>query len=168
LAYNFKVILEPADFKPHNPTRGRKFQATFGTPLKRLDRFVETLFGEPHDLRGGWIYFESVIFEPRNLNKLLTAKGIPLLNLNERALRAESGEEAHKLLKAALGDWVDFFFGLDPGRIAIYADHDEFTTVYASRKDRLDRIIKGMEAIGIKEEDYVRPKVEISRKGRSR
>ena len=41
---------------------------------------------------------------------------------------------------ATLGDWLDFIFVPEPGSIAIYADHDEYATIYAQTRSNLNRV----------------------------
>lgn len=158
------MIVEPPGTKIHNPTRGRHFQVTFGTPRERLDTFVGTLIGDPCDVKGAWIYVETVVFEPRSLSKLLEAQGIECPYLQDRVVRAETAQEARELLRAALNDWVDFFFELEPGRFALYADHDDFTTLYTARENRLKRTVRAMRELEFEVADYTRPRLDLPKK----
>jgi hypothetical protein len=45
-----------------------------------------------------------------------------------------SDKEIAPLLEAALGDWVDFLFVPVPKPFAIYADHDDYITLYANSR----------------------------------
>ena len=38
------------------------------------------------------------------------------------------------LLQASFADWVDFLFVPSPDRFVLYADHDEWTTVFAANE----------------------------------
>jgi hypothetical protein len=55
------------------------------------------------------------------------------------------------LLEALLGDWLDFYFAPEPKHILLYADHDEYTTVFASRKGPLSQAANRLSALGIRE-----------------
>lgn len=46
----------------------------------------------------------------------------------------------HELLKAALSDWVDFWYVPTPRVFMIYADHDEYSTFFADTKSSLNRV----------------------------
>ena len=60
-------------------------------------------------------------------------------------------EETHRLLIASFSDWVDFWFVPQPKSFAIYADHDEYTTFYASTKSNLARVVTPLLENGFKE-----------------
>ena len=52
------------------------------------------------------------------------------------------------LLQAALGDCVDFVFVPAPEVIALYTDHDQYTTFYAQDDATLKAVISRLEAAG--------------------
>jgi hypothetical protein len=47
---------------------------------------------------------------------------------------AAGPEEIAALLEAAWGDWLDFYFPPSPKRFQLFADHDEYTTVFGATK----------------------------------
>jgi len=65
----------------------------------------------------------------------MARNSITLQNHWDMNLSAEGREDIAELLEAALGDWVDFVFLPFPELMAIYGDHDEYTTFYC--KDSL-------------------------------
>jgi hypothetical protein len=56
-----------------------------------------------------------------------------------------------------LGDWVDFVFVPTPEVVAIYADHDEYTTFYTRDNTTLKNLASGLEKSGFEAvRDYTR------------
>jgi hypothetical protein len=106
------------------------FQQTFMTPLRDLNRFV-AIFLAPFSLERGALSTDEVVFEPKNLLRLLASNSSSAENCYDLKIQATGQMEIADLLQAALGDWVDFVFVPSPEVIAIYADHDEYTTFYA-------------------------------------
>lgn len=126
-----------------------KFQATFLTPLKDLRRFVATIASAGRPERAS-VTIETTVFEPKHLLKLLSSRSIPARNLNNVTLTAANQDEVASLLEAALGDWADFLFIPEPSAFAIYADHDEYTTLYADSHLSLSQVVKPLENAGFK------------------
>ena len=110
------------------------FQQTFKTPLKELARFVSVVLGQ-FDFEKASLSTDEVVFEPRDVLELMARNSITLQNHWDMNLSAEGREDIAELLEAALGDWVDFVFLPFPELMAIYGDHDEYTTFYC--KDSL-------------------------------
>ena len=137
------------------PTEGIKqfraapwpFQSTFLTPMKNLSGFVGALLAR-FVLEYGGLQTDIVVFEPLNLLELLSTRSIPVNDTWHFILEAEGQVEIAELLEAALGDSVDFIFVPSPGSFAIYADHDEYTTVYASTDSELRNLVSGLQAAG--------------------
>jgi hypothetical protein len=127
------------------------FQQTFKTPLKSLEPFVSAILSEIEP-RGATAAIEQVVFEPKHLLALLDAHSIPPQPLSRRQLTATAKGEVATLLQAALSDWVDFLFVPEPKSFTIYADHDEYTTVFAHSRSNLSRVTgplttQGFEAV---------------------
>jgi hypothetical protein len=136
------------------------FQKTFKTPLEDLSRFVSVILG-PFEPEKGTLSTDEVVFEPRRLLELMARNSITVENQWDLNLGAEGREDIADLLEAALGDWVDFVFLLSPGSIAIYADHDEYTTFYCLDQSVLanlgsELVQAGFESIS----NYIRGRVE--------
>jgi hypothetical protein len=123
------------------------FQQTFTTPLKDLKRFVST-FLAPFSLEKGALITDQVVFEPRNLLRLLETKSLSVDNYYDLKIQATGQLEIANLLQAALGDCVDFVFVPSPEVIAIYTDHDEYTTFYAQDNATLKTVISRLETAG--------------------
>jgi hypothetical protein len=134
-----------------------KAQRTFETPLKDLHRFVQTLLS-PIELEGAVLETDQIVFEPKNLLSLANRHSIPIQNQWEFALRADGKDSVTELLEAVLGDWVDFTFVPSPADFAIYADHDEYVTIYAPGTTEVDAIASVLISAGFKYvNDYERP-----------
>ena len=113
------------------------------------------LAGDP-PIAGASVTIEQVVFTPDHFEKLLIAHKLPL-DYRDNGVVAETRQEASALLVAALGGWLDFFFVPEPKRFILYADHDEYTTLYAPRKGALSAIGGALIKAGFKEDpDYVR------------
>ena len=132
-------------------------QRTFATPLKRLPAFVGAILGESAPIRGASAFVESIVFEPKHLRNLLEANGLPKSYGVEWTIAAKGREESAALLESLLADWLDFYFAPEPKHILLYADHDEYATLFASKKGPLSRAADRLKAIGVREiTDYAR------------
>jgi hypothetical protein len=123
------------------------FQQTFKTPLKDLNRFVTT-FLAPFCLDRGAMSTDEVVFEPKDLLHLLANNSLSVEDQYHLAIQAEGQQAIADLLQAALGDWVDFIFISSPEVLAIYADHDEYTTFYTRDDATLKNVASGLEKSG--------------------
>jgi hypothetical protein len=123
------------------------FHQTFKTPLKDLTRFVST-FLAPFSLERGALSIDEVVFEPKDLLHLLATNSLSVVDYGHLTIRATGQREVAELLQAALGDWVDFVFVSSPEVIAIYADHDEYTTFYAQDDAILKIVASRLETAG--------------------
>jgi len=123
------------------------FQQTFTTPLKDLNRFVSTFLG-PFSLEKGALITDQVVLEPRNLLCLLAGKSLSVDNYYDLKIQATGQMEIAKLLQAAFGDCIDFIFVPSPEVIAIYTDHDEYTTFYAQDDATLQTLRSRLETAG--------------------
>jgi hypothetical protein len=103
----------PGAFKKFKRTPWR-FQQTFRTPLKDLDRFVETILATAR-IEHCTITIDEVLFDPKNVRAALPHANIALNH--DFSIEAD-GEEVKKLLAAAFSDWIDFLFV--PGSQAIH------------------------------------------------
>jgi hypothetical protein len=123
------------------------FQQTFRTPLKDLHRFV-TAFLAPFSLEKGTISTDEVVFEPKDLLNLLANDSLSVQDQYHLTIQAEGQQALADLLQAALGDWIDFVFVSAPEVVAIYADHDEYTTFYTRDDATLKNLASGLEKSG--------------------
>jgi hypothetical protein len=132
------------------------FQQTFKTPLKDLNRFVAT-FLAPFSLVRGALSIDQVVFEPKDLLQLLTSRSLHVRDHYHLTIQAAGQKEIAELLQAALGDWVDFIFVPSPEVIAIFADHDEYTTFYTRDDSTLKSVSSNLETAGFEAvSDYTR------------
>ena len=147
---------DPGSLSRLRRTAQTQLQQTFITPLDRLPAFVNALLVEG-PLRAASLVVETVVFEPKHLDALLTARGLSLEYGRDLSVLAEGPDESEALLTAALGDWLDFYYRPDPRRFLLYADHDEYTTLFAARKGHLAKVAAALAAGGFTEvTGYVR------------
>jgi hypothetical protein len=106
-------------------------QRTFRTPLDRLPDFVECLLTSDPPLACASAIVKQVVFTPKHLDALLTSHHLVLEYHVGRTIVAADGAESSALLKALLADWLDFFFETSPPGFVLFADHDEYTTLFA-------------------------------------
>jgi hypothetical protein len=134
-----------------------EFQQTFETPLRDLPRFVARIVSAGGPLQGGSLIIDLVVFEPRNLIDMLVAYSIQPRYERGLCLTAAGQQEVEQLLRVVLSDWIDFLFLPAPQTFAIYADHDEFTTLYGHTRTDLERVAGPLPDGGFKvEPDFIR------------
>jgi hypothetical protein len=134
-----------------------KFQQTFQTPLKDLNRFTSTIITATGPLKTATVTVDLVVFDPEHLLDLLTRHSIPHNCERGVSFTAEGSVEIEALLRAVLSDSIDFIFVPDPKSSAIFADHDEFTTFYAQTRSNLNRVVHPLVEAGFKQiQDYRR------------
>ena len=133
-----------------------RFQQTFLTPLRNLQPFVASVVSAREQVQAGVVTLDSVVFEPKNLNALLSSRSLPPSLQSETSIEAAGHEETAALLQAALGDSVDFWFVPTPKPFVIYADHDEYTTFFANSKSNLNGVIEPLLRQGFQKVDYER------------
>jgi hypothetical protein len=132
-------------------------QVTLGTPRKNMEGFLSTLL-IACPVSAGLTSTDQVVFEPDNFLELVKTRGLTLENYWTFCAEASSTEDVAALLGAMLDDWIDFVFVPAPVDFAIYADHDEFLTLYAPSSSRLDHLITQLKVAGFAFVDhYVRP-----------
>ncbi len=132
-------------------------QRTFRTPLEQLPAFVATLLAGPLPVTSASVVVRQVVFPPRHLEAVLSSHGLPPACQAEWSIVAEDADESMVLLTATFADWLDFFFLPLPKSYLLYADHDEYTTLFAARRGTLSRMGSAMTAAGFAEvSDYVR------------
>lgn len=133
-----------------------QFQQTFATPLKDLPRFVATILS-PLQLEEARVTIDQVVFDPEHLLELLKNHSISVESCRDSTVLASGQEEISALLEASLGDWVDFLFVPTPKHFVIYADHDEWTTIFAENESELRLIGRTLSTSGFREiPNYVR------------
>lgn len=89
--------------------------------------------------------------------ELLSQHHLPNPVRHDTTIMAETAAESLSLLTAALGDWVDFLYVPAPKPFVLYADHDEYTTFFASRQSNLHPVTSALTAGGFaRVEGYLR------------
>ena len=132
------------------------FQKTFVTPKERLEEFI-VHFVSASKLEVGVLSTDLVVFEPRNLLNLCRSASIPVEDPWDFNIQAVGQKSSVELLANALEDWIDFAFVPRPSVLAIYADHDEYTTFYSRDSVALESFASMLKVDGYKDvPDYVR------------
>ena len=134
-----------------------KFQQTFLTPLKDLERFVSIIISAHPPPEKACVTIDQVVFAPKTLKAFLSQHSISEEVGHDISLEAVGQQEIEELLRSTLADWIDFVFIPTPKPFVIYADHDEYTTFYANTQGNLNRIVDALsEKRFEKVEDYER------------
>ena len=121
-----------------------KFQQTFLTPMQKLQSYVGVIVSASQQIKSGRVTIEQAVFEPKHLIELLTNYSLPLRYGCGVSLTANGRQEVEPLLLSVFNDWVDFIFVPEPESFAIYADHDEYTTLFAHTRSNLDGVVKAL------------------------
>jgi hypothetical protein len=131
-------------------------QQTFSTPLQDLNSFASVI-------EGGFVWqradfsTDEVVFDLDDTLRLMEKYHLHLDNPWEFNLRVYGPEKIKEALEAVLGDWIDFLFLPSPESIAIYADHDEYTTFYSKNAGTLAGLTQRLIGAGFRPiEGYVR------------
>jgi len=117
--------------RDHSPRREWKQQFTCVTPLKDLPWFATELADSARDFRAALLLVDIILGTHaieswrQSLGEQRPVGEAPghLIEANVNELTAA--------LAAALQDTVDITVLFDPARLAIFADHDEYTTVFS-------------------------------------
>lgn len=119
-----------------------KFQATFVTPSKKLDSFVETIVSANEQMESGTVTIDSIVHDLEKLSVFLNGHLQSKDIQRDFSFVAEGTERVKELLIAAFSDWINFLFIPMPKPFVIYADHDEFATFYANTKSNLNSVVE--------------------------
>jgi hypothetical protein len=120
-------------------------QATFAVPEARAADFAAVLVHDGVGDRGARVTIENVAMPPSHLGALLGRPDAGFVR--ETTIDAAAGE-ARGLLSAMLAEWIDFWFVPSPGGFLLYADHDEYATVFAPKPGAVSRVAQGLTAAG--------------------
>lgn len=132
-------------------------QRTLVTPRDSMDQFLQVLL-TAFPVEHGAISTDQVVFEPDNVLEFVKSRGLALENIWTFGIEAEGMADVAALLHATLDDWIDFVFVPHPASFAIYADHDEYLTLYLPSGPDLNSVASQLELAGFKfVDDYVRP-----------
>lgn len=129
------------------------FQQTFRTPLQQSASFTATVVAAHAPLEAGSVIVGQVVFTPKNLEALLTRHNLPLTYGRDWTITAAGQEEIAALLEAAWGDWLDFYFTPSPKRFHLFADHDEYTTVFGATKGQVSKLATALISAGLSRVD---------------
>jgi hypothetical protein len=147
-----RIIHRPGSIKKFHRTPLR-FQTTFQTPLKDLESFVDTILGSLGSVESGTVTIDDTVMGAERFRVFLRTAELP----HDSTVIADTADETHRLLVAALDDWVDFFFVPSPRPFVLYADHDENATFFANTRSNLNKVASALETKGFKRvKDYVR------------
>jgi hypothetical protein len=124
------------------------FQQTFRTPLRQLASFSATVVAAHAPLASGSVSVEQVVFTPKNLEALLSRHNLPLTYGPDWTITAAGQQEIAELLEAVWGDWLDFYFTPTPKRYHLFADHDEYTTIFGATKGHVAKVATALASAG--------------------
>lgn len=127
-----------------------KFQQTFLTPPKDARRFVATIVSAIKKVEAASLTVDTWVFEPKHLIALLATYDLSPQYRRDCTVTASGEKEVEELLHAALSDWVDFLFIPQPKPFVIYADHDEYTTLYAQTRSNHNQVTTLLSENGFK------------------
>jgi hypothetical protein len=120
------------------------------TPRQRLPAFAEVLL-RGSSVESGYLFVDTVVFTPDRVAGVLAAHGLDGTSCTGSTITADGLGECRALLAAALGDDIDFFFVLVPRRFLLYADHDEYVTLFTHKRGELARLSEALIGDGVKE-----------------
>lgn len=131
------------------------FQQTYRTPLKNLNEFVHSILA-PFDFLEAELRIETWVFTPENFLKHLEEFGIAADSgeLSGATIISENRSEGEALLKHALTDWMDFAFLPIKSDFAIYADHDEYTTIFTRTQELTTQLSEAMMRRGFEAKEW--------------
>jgi len=130
-----------------------EFQRTFATPLKDLRPFVLGMLSLVPAADAA-VQIEQIVFDPVNLIGFLKTQGVVSTEgeLHSVCISATS-DQAANLLIATLSDWIDFWFVRQTDEFRIFADHDEYTTIYSNNLQTVAEIGSLLKSKGFREID---------------
>ncbi len=147
------IRISHCDETPFDVADVPKYQRTFATPLKELPSFVSGILSlfPPTDAA---VQIELIVFDPVALIEFLKTHGVVASEgeLHEVCISA-SADRAAELLIATLSDWIDFWFLRHTDEFRIFADHDEYTTIYSNNLQTLADIFSSLTNKGFREID---------------
>jgi hypothetical protein len=117
------------------------FQQTFRTPVQpQLPMFSAAVVSAHLPIDSGSVTLEQVVFTPRHLEKLLATHHLPVTCGRDWTITAAGQEQVASLLVAAWSDAIDFYFAPTPKRYHLFADHDEYTTIFGATKGQVAKV----------------------------
>lgn len=132
-------------------------QRTLVTPRKNMQSFLSTLL-TVFPVEQGAASTDQVVFEPHNVLDLMKRLEVGVEDYWSFNIEVSKAEDVSALLNAMLNDWIDFVFVSSPLTFAIYADHDEYLTIYVPTTKQLNHLAEQLELEGFNfVGDYVRP-----------
>ena len=132
------------------------YQKTLVTPRKDLASFLSACWPRSQLIMGSHRRIRSCSNLTISWNSL-KARELSIENYWTFCAEASNKKDVAVLLDAVLNDWIDFVFVPSPTSFAVYADHDEFLTIYVPTSSGLDQVVARLELVGFVFQDYVRP-----------
>lgn len=139
------------------PTSGalKKFRRTpwrFQQTIERgrpdgIDQLLSLIIRSHQDISGGTVTIDEIVFDTERLGSVCPAH---TTIAHDCSVTAQSPEELHTLLAAALWDGPDFLCVPSPKPFVFYADHHDRITFYANTKSHLNHVIEPLASHGYK------------------
>lgn len=117
------------------------FQQTFRTPVRQQLRVFSAAVVSAHSpIESARVILEQIVFTPKHLEELLAAHHLPVTCGRDWTITAAGQEEVASLLVAAWSDAIDFYFTPTPKQYHLFADHDEYTTIFGATKGQVAKV----------------------------
>jgi hypothetical protein len=133
-------------------------QATFVVTPNQYAAFAAAIAGGGDPPSASTLVVRENVFQPRRTRPLL-AKGSPETLFPTDTTIAVDGPHAEALLAAALADGIEFWFSPAAGTFLVYADRDDYATVFAMREAAVARVAERLRAAGFTEVPSYRRKL---------
>lgn len=144
-----KLTHTPGALKKFRRTPWRLQQTIERPAVDGLKRFVSIIVrAGDRQIEQAALTLDQVVFGIERVAGLVRATNESLGR--ESTILAETGDEAEALLLAAFVDGPDFIFVPKPRPFVIYADHDDWITLYANTTSNLNGIIRPLAEAGIR------------------
>jgi hypothetical protein len=125
-------------------------QATFEVLPKQYGAFAASIAGGDDAAEGATLIVRANVFQPRRTRPVL-AQGSPETLLPPDTTIEVDGPHAEVLVAAVLADGVDFWFTPKAGGFTVYADHDDYATIFATRQGPVSRVSEQLRLAGFTE-----------------
>jgi hypothetical protein len=134
--------------------RGAYFQQTFRTPAQQqLPRFSAAVVSAHSPIETATVTLEQIVFTPKHLDELLAARHLPVTCGRDWTITAAGYEEVASLLMAAWSDVIDFYFIPKPKHFHLFADHDDYTTIFGATKGQVAKVATALANAGFSRVD---------------
>ena len=154
----YRIELAPGTEQLLAATAREMVQATFVVTPNQYSAFAAAIAGGDDPPSASTLVVRENVFQPRRTRPLL-AKGSPETLFPVDTTIAVDGPHAEALLAAALADGIEFWFSPAAGTFLVYADRDDYATVFAMREAAVARVSERLRLAGFTEVQSYRRKL---------